>query len=299
MLDRLMSMEVFIKAVDTGSFAAAARQLAMSPQMVAKHVAALEERLGARLLRRTTRQQGLTEVGRVYAERCRLLLEQAEAAHALVDAAQATPRGRLRISAPTTFGAHTLVPLVTAYLREHPGVEIELALTDRFVDLVEEGFEVAFRIGALADSSLVSRSLAPYRLAACAAPDYLRRQGTPRHPADLADHDCLGYAYWPRPAESVWPFQRDGVTHKVEVRSRLQIDSGEALLAAALDGFGVVLCAEDVLREAMQAGRLVRVLADYAPPSRPVHLLYQRDHLRTPKLRSFIDAAVHVLGRSA
>ena len=296
-MDRLTSMEVFVKAVDAGSFAAAARHLALSPQMVAKHVGALEARLGARLLHRTTRRQGLTEIGRAYAERCRFILEQAEAADGLVDGDDAPLRGRLRISAPSTYGGHTLTPIVTAFLRDHPDLEIDLALTDRFVDLVEEGYDLAFRVGHLADSSLMSRGLRPYRLAACASPAYLQRWGTPKTPADLTAHECLGYAYWPRPAERTWRFHRDGIVHEVAVRSRLQIDDGQALLKAALDGFGVVLCAEDVLKEAVADGRLVSVLDGYAPPSRPVHLLYPRDRLQTPKLRRFIDAAVDAVGR--
>ena len=289
---------MMVWTLDAVSFSAAARRLSLSPQMVAKHVSALEDRVGARLLNRTTRRQALTDLGRAYAERCRLVLEQADAAQALVDEAKTELHGRLRISAPTTFGAHTLVPLVTAFLRGHLGVEVELALTDRFVDLVEEGCDAAFRIGALNDSSLVSRGLAPYRLAACASPAYLQERGMPRKPVDLAAHECLGYAYWPRPAEGVWQFTRDGVTHEVAVRSRLQIDNGEALVTAALDGFGVVLCAADVLRDAMATGRLVQVLAGYEPPSRPVHLITTRNRLQTPKLRRFIDAAVAALGRS-
>ena len=164
MMDRLTSMAAFVTAADVGSFAAAAAQLGMSPQMVAKHVTFLEDRLGSRLLNRTTRRQSLTEVGRAYHERCKIVLAEADAADALAQERRALPRGRLRITAPVTFGAHSLMPLVTRYLRDHPEVEIDLALTDRFVDLVEEGREVAFRVGLLDDSGLLARSLAPYRL---------------------------------------------------------------------------------------------------------------------------------------
>ena len=194
MMDRLAAMAAFVKAADAGSFAAAAGPLGLSPQMVAKHVAFLEHRLGARLLNRTTRRQSLTEVGREYRERCRIVLAEATAADALAEEAMATPRGRLRISAPVTFGAHGLVPLVIRYLRDHPDVEVDLTLTDRFVDLVEEGYEAVFRIGPLADSSLMARALAPYRLIACASPAYLRARGTPLVPPDLVDHECLGYS---------------------------------------------------------------------------------------------------------
>ena len=296
MMDRLSSMAAFVTAADVGSFAAAAVQLGQSPQMVAKHVAFLENRLGSRLLNRTTRRQSLTEVGRTYYERCKIVLAEVDAADALAQERQAVPRGRLRVSAPVTFGAHSLMPLITRYLREHPEVEIDLALTDRFVDLVEEGHEVVFRVGLLDESGLIARALSPYRLAACASPAYLRACGTPATPEDLSDHECLGYAYWPRPAEAEWYFVRDGSRHSVRVRSRLQVNDSRALMAAAIDGYGIVMGPEDVLRDALISGQLVRILTDFTGPSRPMHLLYVSDRRQTPKLRNFIDSAVHAFG---
>ena len=296
MMDRLTSMAAFVTAADVGSFAAAAAQLGMSPQMVAKHVTFLEDRLGSRLLNRTTRRQSLTEVGRAYHERCKMVLAEADAADALAQERRALPRGRLRITAPVTFGAHSLMPLVTRYLRDHPEVEIDLALTDRFVDLVEEGHEVAFRVGLLDDSGLIARSLAPYRLAACASPAYLSARGTPSEPKDLVDHECLGYAYWSRPADGEWYFVRDAVKHTVRVRSRLQVNDSRALMAAAIDGYGIVMGPEDVLREALSLGQLIRILADCTAPSRPMHLLYTADRRQTPKLRTFIASALSAFG---
>ncbi len=295
-MDRLASMAAFVTAADAGSFAAAAARLGQSPQMVAKHVLFLEDRLGSRLLNRTTRRQSLTEVGRTYYERCKIVLAEADAADALAQERRAVPRGRLRISAPVTFGAHGLMPLITRYLRDHPEVEIDLALTDRLVDLVEEGHEVAFRVGPLADSGLIARALSPYRLAACASPAYLRARGTPATPDDLAGHECLGYAYWPRPAESEWYFDRNGIRHAVRVRSRLQVNDSRALMAAAIDGYGIVMGPEDVLGDALTAGQLVRILTDHAAPSRPMHLLYVGDRRQTPKLRNFIDRALQAFG---
>ena len=177
MIDRLTSMAVFVKAADAGSFAAAASALTMSPQMVAKHVAELERHLGGVLLARTTRRQNLTELGRSYYERCRTILADVEAAEALVPQADAEPSGLLRSSAPVTFGAHGLVPFLTDYLTQYPKVVIDLVLMDRYVDLIEEGFEVVFRVGELGDSALVQRQLAPYRLVACASPAYLSARG--------------------------------------------------------------------------------------------------------------------------
>ena len=295
-MDRLASMAAFVKTVDAGSFAAAASALGISPQMVAKHVTFLETRLGARLLNRTTRRQSLTEIGRTYHERCKLVLAEAEAADSLAHEARAAPRGRLRVNAPVTFGAHSLVPLVTRYLRQYPDVEIDLVLSDHFVDLVEEGYEAVFRIGPLTDSGLMARSLLPFRLVACASPAYLRERGTPATPADLKGHECLGYASWSGSALTEWRFVRSGRVHDIHVRGHLRINDTTALLSAALSGFGIVLIAADLARGALATGHLVTVLPAFEAPSRPMHLLYLADRRQTPKLRSFIDAAVQEFG---
>ena len=294
-MDRLASMAAFVKAAELGSFAGAADALGMSPQMVAKHVVFLETRLGARLLNRTTRRQSLTEIGRTYHERCKLVLAEAEAADSLSHEGRAAPHGLLRINAPMTFGAHSLVPMVTHYLRRHPAVEIDLVLSDRLADPVEEGFEAVFRIGPLSDSSLIARALSPFRLVACASPAYLRERGAAVTPADLKDHECMS-----RPAVSEWRFAKDGRAYNVRIRNRLRLNDGKALLCAALDGFGIALIAEDLAREALFSGQLVRILPDFEAPSRPMHLLFLADRRQTPKLRSFIDAAVQAFGpRSA
>ena len=294
MIDRLTSMAVFVKAADLGSFAQTAGVLKMSPQMVAKHVAQLERHLGGLLLARTTRSQSLTALGRSYYERCRVILAEVEAADALVPQPDTAPSGRLRISAPV--GGHVLIPLLTRYLEEYPQVMIDLVLTDRYVDLIEERFEAVFRIGELADSTLVQRSLARYSLVACASPAYLQARGTPVTPADLAGHDCLGYAYRTRPSERTWRFRRGDEVSEVVVNYRLEANDGVALKVAALAGAGVMVAAEAMLRDAIHDGRLVRILPDYALPSRPFHLLYPRDHRQTPKLARFIALAVAILG---
>jgi DNA-binding transcriptional LysR family regulator len=294
-MDRLASMVAFVKVVEAGSFAAAANILGMSPQMAAKHVTFLEGRLGTRLLNRTTRRQSLTEIGRTYLERCKLVLAEADWADSLADEAKGSPRGRLRINAPVSFGA-SLTPLVTRYLRRHPNVEIDLVLSDRFVDLVEEGFEAVFRVGPLADSSLMARELSPFRLVACASPGYLRERGIPLTPTDLETHECLGYTHWSRPAVYEWRFVQNGRASEVRIRNHLQINDATALVAAALDGFGIVLVAEDLVRGRLKSGQLVKVLPDFETPSRPMHLLFHPDRRQTAKLRSFIDAAVREFG---
>jgi DNA-binding transcriptional LysR family regulator len=296
MVDRLASMEVFVKTADSGSFAAAAAALGLSAQMVGKHVRALEDRLGARLLNRTTRRQSLTELGRAFYERCKLVLAEADAADALAADLRAVPRGRLRVNAPVNFGTYRLVPMLMRYLRQHPEVTVDLTLTDRVVDLVEEGYEAVIRISPLADSTLIARSLTPYRLVACASPSYLAASGTPVIPADLARHECLGFAYWARPPADEWQFTGADGIHTVRVGSRLSINNGQALRAAALEGFGIILLSHELLEDDLAAGRLVRILPDYEPPSRPMHILFAPDRKPTPKLRSFIDFVVATFG---
>ena len=293
-MDRLASMAAFVKTVESGSFAATASALGISPQMVAKHVAYLEARLGTRLLNRTTRKQHLTEIGKTYYERCKVALAEVDWADALADEARGKPRGRLRINAPVTFGAYTVTPLVANYLHRYPEVEVDLVLNDRFVDPIEDAFEAVFRIGPLNETTLQSIELAPFQTIACASPAYMRQQGIPSTPSDLSDHECLGFANWPEPTISDWRFMRDGRTFKVVIRSRLKVNNAAALLQAALAGFGVALIAEDLARPHLAVGNLVQVLPNHQTPSRPMHLLFHPARRQTPKLRSFID---HVLER--
>lgn len=295
-MDRLESMAVFIKAADTGSFAAAGNALRLSAQMVGKHVMALEDRLGARLLNRTTRRQSLTEFGRLYYERCKLVLAEVEAADAVAHDLRLAPRGQLRVNAPVTFGTYSLVPLVARYLRTYPDVDVDLVLSDRMVDPVEESFEAVIRLGPLANSAVVARPLAPYRLIACASPAYLAEHGAPVVPADLAHHQCLGFAYWSPAPGGAWQFIRNGRTEAVKVAGRLRINDSKALVAAALEGFGIVLGYEALLQSDLAAGRLVRILPDYEAPSRPMHILFAAERRPTPKLRRFIEFVVAEFG---
>lgn len=295
-MDRLTSMGVFVRAADLGSFAAAAEALQMSPQMVAKHVAALESGLGTSLLNRTTRRQSLTEVGRAYYERCKVVLAEVEAADQLTQEMKNLPKGVLRVSAPVTFGTFSMTSFVTRYLAKYPDMQVDLSLNDRFVDPIEDGFEVIVRIGELADSSLIARPLAPYRMIACASPDYLARHGMPQAPAELAGHDCLPYAYWSSLQPCRWRFSRNGKTEEVSANGRFRSNNWRALLDAAIEGFGITLGPESVLAAEVAAGRLVRVLPDYEGPVRPMHVLYRADRKPTIKLRCFVDALVEAFG---
>jgi DNA-binding transcriptional LysR family regulator len=289
-------MAVFVKAAETGSFATAAAALGLSSQMVGKHIRFLEERYGMRLINRTTRRQSLTEAGSAFYERSKAVLVEAEAAEALAASLLATPRGKLKINAPVSFGVHRLTPMLARYLRQYPEVHVDLTLSDRIVDVVDEGYDAVVRIAPLPDSRLIARALAPYRLVACASPAYLAERGMPARPEDLAAHECLGFAYWARPPMSEWEFTSTQGTHVVRVTSRFSINNGQALRSAALAGVGIIHQPREMLDEDLASGRLVQVLPDYESPSRPMHLLFAPDRKPTPKLRSFIDFVVATFG---
>lgn len=296
-MDRLTSMAVFIKAADLGSFAAVAEAMGMSPQMVAKHVVFLEDRLGAALLHRTTRRQSLTDVGRAYYDRCKLVLAEAEAADSLALDMRSQPKGVLRVNAPMTFGSFSLAPFVTRYLSRYPDMHIDLTLNDRFVDPLEDGFEVMVRIGEVEDGgSLIAHPLAPYRLITCASPSYLERRGIPQTPTELEQHECLAYSNWSPSTVCRWRFTHNGKIEEVTAKGRLRSNDWKALLHAAIEGYGVTLGPESVLNSEVSAGRLVRVLPDYEAPARPMHVLQPAGRRPTVKVRSFVDAIIEEFG---
>jgi DNA-binding transcriptional LysR family regulator len=295
-MDRLTSMSVFVKASELGSFAAAAEAMGMSPQMVAKHVVFLEDRLGTALLHRTTRRQSLTDVGRAYYDRCKHLLAEVEAAESVAQDMRSRPKGVLRVNAPMTFGSFSLAPFVTRYLNRYPDMQIDLTLNDRFVDPLEEGFEVMIRVGEVDDTSLIAHPLAPYRLIACASPEYLARRGIPQAPSELERHDCLAYAYWSPSIPCRWLFNRDGKAEEVRATGRIRSNDWKALLHAAKEGYGITLGPENVLNAEIAAGNLVRVLPDYQGPVRPMHVIYPAGRRPTVKVKSFVDAIVEEFG---
>lgn len=295
-MDKLRSMEIFVAVVDAGNFTAAAARFNISPVMVGKHIAQLEATLGARLLARTTRRQSLTEIGAQYAEQCRIILAQIAAAERGAEAMRSVPRGRLRLTASTSFGNEWLAPALTDYLRRHPEVSVDLNLNDRMVDLVDEGYDAAIRIGAPEDSSMIARPLRPYTMAICASPGYLQARGTPRTPADLAEHECLDFVVGD--VGISWRLQSVHGKRPLQA-SRLRANSGQALRQAALHDFGIVMQAEVLLAQDMAAGRLVPILREHLPAPRPMNLVYPRDRRATPKLTTFIDFMVERLGPAA
>jgi DNA-binding transcriptional LysR family regulator len=294
-VDRFTALAVFVKVVDGQSFAAAARGFGLSPAMVSKHVRALEERLGVRLLNRTTRRLSLTEVGRGYYERARQVLADLEDADRAASDLQAAPRGTLTVNAPFSFGIRHVGPAVAAYLMAYPEVTIDISLSDRYIDLLAEGVDVALRIGRLADSSLIARRLAPIRLVACASPAYLARRGTPLVPRDLAAHDCLLYTYAVSAEE--WRFVGpDGEDEVVRVSGRLLANNGDVILTAALGGVGIALVPTFMAGEHVQAGSLVTLLPGHAAPAAALYAVYPPGRHLSAKLRSFVDFLVGRFG---
>ncbi|MCW3479107.1 LysR family transcriptional regulator [Neisseriaceae bacterium JH1-16] len=293
-MDRLTSMAVFVRVVEKGSFAAVADEFALSTTMVANHVRALEAQLGTRLLERTTRRHSLTEIGAVYVERCRDVLSSVQAADRVAEALRALPQGTLRVTAPVSYGAHRLVPLIGQYMVQFPEVRVELNLNDRVVDLLEEGIDVAIRSGPLQAPNLIARPLRPARMLTVASPAYLQRHGTPQQPADLVEHNCLGFMPWGRDHE--WQFTRGEQTERVPVRGSFVSNNGQALLTAALSGIGVVVQADVLLEQAVASGQLVQLLPDWELPTRQIHIVRTRDLRPTAKLRSFVDFIVERLG---
>ncbi|MDB5785324.1 LysR substrate-binding domain-containing protein [Caballeronia mineralivorans] len=295
-MDKLRCMEAFVAVVETGNFSAAADKLDVSSVMVGKHIRQLEELLGARLLQRSTRRQSLTEAGAAFYESARTVLEQVRVAEHSIETMQATPRGLLRVSAPVTLGACAVAPLISGYLRQHAEVKVELVLSNTRVDLIEEGFDMAIRIGALAASELVARPLRPYRMIICAAPAYLERAGVPRTSADLANHQCLAHLVWN--GRTAWQLE-DKPEYAWPRETRFASNDGQALRAAAVNGAGLILQPEVLLADDLAAGRLVPLLQSHVPVARPVNLVYFRDRRPRRKLMSLVEYLLERMGEPA
>lgn len=296
-MDRLTEMEAFVQVVDTGGFTDAARKMGVSKSAVSKHISALEARLAVRLLDRTTRRVSATELGLAFYDRAREVLREADEAESMVTAMQTSPRGDLRISAPVSFGIRHVARAVTTFLGAYPEVDVNLVLDDRYVDLAAESFDLAIRIGHLADSALMARKLAETRLLLVAAPDYLARAGVPARIEDLNEHQLLHYTN--QATGNFWRLRtRSGEERQIRVGGRLTANNGNTLGWAAEAGLGIALAPSFMLGEALASGRLVEVL-----PGRPadvlgIHALYPPGRYPQPKLRAFIDFMVeHFRGR--
>jgi DNA-binding transcriptional LysR family regulator len=287
-MDRMAALEAFVKVSETQSFTEAAERLGQSKSAISRHISALEAELGARLFHRSTRTLALTEAGQSYYERMVRILSDVEEANRAVTQLQAAPRGRLRINAPMSFGFLHLAGVLPDFLERFPEVTIDLVMNDRFVDLVDEGFDVAVRIGGMVDSTLIAKRLGPIRRVICASPAYLQRRGTPRTPDDLRQHDCLLNSNVQ--ASHEWSFSKpEGGMWSVDVRGPVTANNGDALRVAALKGLGLTLLPTFIVGADLQAGNLVTVLDEYVMQRLSMHAVYPTARHLSPKVRAFVD----------
>jgi len=290
-MDRLEAMRVFSQVVESGGFSAAADKLGLSTTAASRHVAELEAHLQTRLLNRTTRRVSLTESGRAFYERAVQLLADLQEAEQEASRSAVVPRGTIKLTTSVNFGVRHVAPVIAAFLASHAGVRFDVSLSDRIVDLVEEGFDLAVRIGAPGSENLVARKLGETRLVPCASPAYLAAHGVPRAPEDLARHICLTYEYVsPR---HVWRFfDPDGKEHAVRVGGPLHSNNGDLLAEAAAQGAGIVFEPAFIVGPDVRAGRLVPLLQEFTAPPMPIYAVYpSRKHL-SAKVRLFVDFLV-------
>jgi DNA-binding transcriptional LysR family regulator len=281
----LNELLVFAKVVQAGGFTAAARGLRMPKSTVSRKVSELEERVGAQLLQRTTRKLRLTEVGRAYYEHCARIVAEAEAAELAVTRLQAAPHGLLRVTAPLSI--NLLGPIVAEFMKSYPEVQLELVCTDRAVDLVEEGFDVAIRAGKLADSSLIARRLGIIERLVVAAPSYIKTRGAPKSPKELEKHDCL--LFGAGRDGNTWSLHTGNRSVEVAIHSRLVVNEPDMLRAVTLAGGGVALLPNILCTTDLSTGRLQRILPDWASPGAPVHAVYPSTRHHSPKVTAFVD----------
>jgi DNA-binding transcriptional LysR family regulator len=287
-MDPIADIAVFVRVVETGSFTRAATALDLSKAAVSKSISRLEKRLGARLLHRTTRKLTLTEAGDTFYKRGGAALAELDSAQQEISQLSQTPRGLLRVTAPTYFGTVKLAPLLRDFQKRYPEVSLDLNLDDRRVDLVQERFDVAVRMSTLTDSSLVSRRLAPCPIHMIASPAYLKRHGTPRTPAELRQHECLLYSVSPSPND--WRLRApNGRWVTAEVTGRIRCNNDFVLKQAAMDGLGIAFFPSFLVEREIAEGRLVRVLEDYEGPAYFIQAVYASRHQLPSKVRAFVD----------
>lgn len=297
MLDHLSAMAVFARVVEAGGFSRAAASLGISKSAVSKQVSRLEDRFGTRLLNRTTRRISLTEAGERVLEHSRRAVAEFEAAEAEVGAHRDTPSGLLRVSVGVSFGQTELAPRLAEFLDGCPDLSIDLVLNDRRVDLVEEGYDVALRIGTLQDSSMMARRIAPIRRITAASPSYLARRGEPESPSDLSAHSCLGYSYLN--GGTAWDFSGPSGDLRHRFAPRMLSNNGNALTAAAVGGLGVVQVPTFILGRSLGAGEVVEILPDFRPPPIGLYVVYPAGRPLAAKVRYFIDFCVETLNRES
>lgn len=286
-MDKLESMRAFTQVVEAGGFAAAARRMNLSRSQVNKLVINLEEYLQTQLLQRTTRKVSPTDAGRAYYDRCLAILADLEEAELALTRLHQEPRGSLRINAPMTFGTLYLAPLVVEFMAQYPDLYVELVLNDRRIDPIEEGFDITLRIAAQPPGpGLIAHRLAPCPLVVCAAPSYLQQRGTPTHPEELKQHDCLHYGH--RAQDNSWTLVGNE-PHTVTIDGPLCCNNGEVLRAAALAGLGIVMLPDFIVKTDLETERLRPILADYAPSAINIYALYPVNRHLSAKVNRLVD----------
>lgn len=290
-MDKLKAMTTFVAIVDQGSLSAAADKLDRSPAAMVRTLAGLEQYLGVRLLNRSTRRIALTDEGREYLQHCRRILSDVEAAEFQLDSRRADPAGKLPITAPVMFGRLHIAPLLNQWLKQNPAMSAELILLDRVVDVIEEGFDLALRIGHLADSSLVTRPLGSTPYVLCASPEFIAQRGKPSHPEQLSDWPTVCFA----PSSEVWQFQVEGKLWEQPISPVISTNQIETELAAARDGLGICRVLGYQAQQDLERGTLVPVLPEYNAPALPVQFVFPHSRLLSPRVRQFLDAVVEPL----
>ncbi len=293
-MDKYQEMRVFTAVVDAASFVAAGDALNMSKAAVSRYVSDLEQRLGVRLMHRTTRKLSLTSEGEVFLTRCRDILSSIEASEAELSTRSVTASGLLKASVPVSFGIRHLAPLWSTFLDKHPQVTLDVQLADRVIDLVEEGFDLAVRIARLPDSSLISRQLASTRLVLCAAPSYLARRGAPRHPSELAQHDVMGYSLMAMGDQ--WQFSGPDGPVSAKVRPRMWSNNGDSCVAAALQGAGILLQPTFLIDQELASGQLVEILPQFRSVELGIYAVYPSRKFVLPKVRALVAFLEEKLG---
>ncbi len=286
-MDKLTSMNVFVKVAKAGSFAAAARDLGISRAMATKHIMHLEKELHTRLFNRTTRSLSLTEAGEAYLERCQQVLLDVDEMEAAITHLQHEPRGILKICAPPVIGATQIAPALTDYMKEYPHIGVDMTLHGGHTDLIEEGFDIGIWLGQLTDTSLVARKLASSQLVVCASPDYLAQHGTPETPEELEEHSCL--VNWAIAPRDKWLFKGILGQMEIKVSGRMQANMADPIRIAAVNGLGIVMLPRYIVGRDIEKGKLQPLLEDYAIDPMPIHAVYPHRKYLSTKVRVFIE----------
>lgn len=292
-MDRFDAMRLFLRVAETGSFSAVALQAGVARSVVTRQIAALEAHLGVKLMARSTRRLALTSAGSAYLEKCRVILNLVEAAEADVAAERLTPRGNIRISLPLSFGLRRLAPLLLDFSQRHPEVSLDMDYSDRRINLIEEGIDLAIRITRRLEPGDVARKIGTGRMLVVAAPEYLARHGRPQHPAELAHHECLGYASVGSPLP--WQFMVDGQLESFPVRSRINANNGDVLTEAAAQGLGITLQPDFIAAGYLDAGRVEQILADFAIPELGIYAMLPSNRHVPHRVRVLMDALAAAL----